>query len=372
MSSSSSDSESSIGLLPQEYSKDEISYDLPEPKPYEFTRLKTASLTDSKLYQGQIYSPPVLPGFQPGRLSSGPFPAVRMDQMINPRLNDPTETNKPLIPRLDTNPFASKDHKTNPYMPVNKVDAHNSNLLLRDNQGFSANYSSPKIIIEDARDAIELDKISIASKRSRSPFPGIIGPGSEKYPNPPIATNSVSATRPITNKDLEKLNIDDFLKFSLSSFNYQTSCCTKLNSKGQLSQIKNQNLNGERLEILLKRLESIRTKINRPNIIDLCILIHCLKKSTYESNRLRNENKIEELYAVIDQTSAFFIDNLDTMTKASMRLTNHIQSLKHIIFILSEVVLKAIESPTGSEILKENFTNCLLEFRSNPDKFCRD
>ena len=156
----------------------------------------------------------------------------------------------------------------------------------------------------------------------------------------------------------------------MRDFDYRAGCCRKLTLHDKIYQIKNYPLNYERLGLLLKLLARIKIIINQPNIIDVCILIHCLKKETYESKALRISNKIEELYAVINEASNLFLQNIPFIKNKSKKWEAD-DSLEPIIYLVSGLVLKAIENPTGPHIPPKCITNHFTDFISNPDAYWR-
>ena len=168
---------------------------------------------------------------------------------------------------------------------------------------------------------------------------------------------------------LINFDISDFLDDPLYTFNYHKRSflsCFPLSISNKLYQLKHhQNLNREHLEILLGRLEGVGLKVDieksTTNLIDLCILIYCIRMNQDMYGPI-GDSAVWELYAGIGELSDYFIRNSGKILSASTRWKKSNHSLRPIVCILSGVVKRMNQN----EDIKE------IDFRKNPDDYWAD
>ena len=269
----------------------------------------------------------------------------------------------PILQRLPSNALPDIDQNLPP--PLTHLS---SNSLPINN-----NPALPSLQIRSISPPGNRNNISVSSI-NRPPKNLIKGPGSLDFDAPPLESpiNNLNALE--LKKKVAVIDIEGFLDHQIIDFEYKPGCCSKVSRlplKSKILQLKeNVNLNAQSVSLLRQRLSSVNINITGPyNVVDLSILIHCLKIQRFEIKALRMMDKVDELYRVVTKSSNYLIQNLDQIWEESRKWKEMENNFKPIVCLTSGLVLKGIENYRGVDIQEGQFEDQLKLFLTDPDAF---
>ena len=363
-------------------SLDQNLFPLPSPLPY--TSLSTNQYSLPPPIQG-----PYLPFQNPPQNIPQPYQPLpiptRSDAAVNPEPPQSAPLNTQVIPKtlaqnllpLPPPPYTSSS--TNQYSFPPPIQKQPSNDL----SNIKPNFHPPPILQKlppNAAPIIDQDSLPIHSMlpsghtSSKTTRNFIKGPGNPDFDAPPVENQIENSTAIKLKRKVTVIDIEGFVDHQIIDFEYKAKCCSKVSSlplKEKILQLKkNVNLNGESVSLLRQRLNSVNINITGPyNVIDLSILIHCLKFQRFETKALRVVDRVDELYRVVIKSSDYLIQNLDQIWEGSSKWKEMKNSFKPIICLTSGLVLKAIKNNKGDEIQEKEFDDQSKSFLKDPDTF---
>ena len=377
MSSSSSDSESSLGLNPAssiEHTHRIIIYEDKDTSNKDYYDNSSESQADkARLLPKKVIFPEYTPQNPPSNVYSLPpplpilnkFPKNDASAVRNlPQINPPGITAMKVPPNPSIPP-PSQNFRPLPSPIPQYINPESSDAVIDSNL-------PPSILLYK----LPPNRVPPNPPRERVPrfMPAITKPGSSDFPDPPSKNPDSNSNQSEFINRTRRIDIDYFLNYPIANFEYKGCwrCCMALETR-ILQLYYNRNLNIVPVNNLKEKLQSVNVTITEPsNIIYLSILIHCLKLQTYEIRALRMNNMVDRLYKVVVKSSDYFIQHLRLIRERSVRWGEMKSTFKPIICLNSGLVLKAIQSNTGVDIQESKFNDESELFLANPDSFWSD